>query len=90
MDKQLDFYQVDAQYIAYLLKHDNRVPKVDYSAENAHEKFLCGVVLKVHDHDYFAPISSFRTQQRSNMIIKKPWLFGERRVFSVLGQMLNF
>ena len=70
MDKQLDFYQVDARYIAYLLKHDSRVPKVDYSAENAHEKFLCGVVLKVNDHDYFAPISSFRTLQRSNIIIK--------------------
>ncbi|MCL2163732.1 MAG: hypothetical protein FWH55_04895 [Oscillospiraceae bacterium] len=28
MDKQLDFYQVDAQYIAYLLKHDSRVPKI--------------------------------------------------------------
>ena len=46
MDKQLDFYQVDAQYIAYLLKHDGRVPKIDCSAENAHEKFLCGIVLK--------------------------------------------
>ena len=52
MDKQLNIYQVDAQYIAYLLKHDSRVPNVDYSAENAHAKFLCGVVLKVHDHDY--------------------------------------
>ena len=70
MDKQLDFYQVDAQYVAYLLKHDGKVPKVDYSAENAHEKFLCGIVLKVHGHDYFAPISSFRTSQRSNIIIK--------------------
>ena len=70
MDKQLDFYQVDAAYIAYLLKYDSRVPKVDYSAVNAHEKFLCGIVLKVLGHDYFAPISSFRTPQRTNIIVK--------------------
>jgi protein AbiQ len=70
MDKQLDFYQVDANYIAYLLKFDNRVPKIDYSAANAHDKFLCGIVLNVHSHNYFVPISSFRTPQRTNIIIK--------------------
>ena len=43
MDKQLDFFQVDAAYISYLLKYDSRVPKVDYSAVSAHEKFLCGI-----------------------------------------------
>ena len=69
MDKQLDFYQVDADYITYLLKYDSRVPKVDYSAEGAYEKFLCGIVLSINEHDYFAPISSFRTPQRTNIII---------------------
>ena len=29
MDKQLDFYQVDANYLAYLTNHDSRVPKID-------------------------------------------------------------
>ena len=70
MDKQLNFYQVNANYIAYLLKFDSRVPKVDYSAANAHDKFMCGIVLNVHDQNYFAPISSFRTPQRTNIIIK--------------------
>jgi len=70
MDKQLDFYQVDAGYITYLLKFDSRVPKVDYAAAGAYEKFLCGIVLNIHDHDYFAPISSFKTPQRTNIIIK--------------------
>jgi protein AbiQ len=70
MDKQLDFFQVDAEYIAYLQKYDSRVPKVDYSAANAHDKFLCGIVLNVNGHDYFAPISSFRTPQRTNILIK--------------------
>jgi len=70
MDNQLNFYQIDVNYIAYLLEHDSRVPKVDYSDVNAHDKFLCGIVLKVNGNDYFAPISSFRTSQRTNIIIK--------------------
>ena len=70
MDRPLDFYQVDAGYIAYLLQHDSRVPKVDYSAVSEHNKFLCGIVLNVSGNDYFAPISSFRTPQRTNIIIK--------------------
>ena len=70
MERQLDFYQINADYINYLLKFDSRVPKIDYSEANAHEKFLCGIVLNVHGHDYFAPISSFKTPQRTNIIIK--------------------
>ena len=70
MEKRLNFYQVDAGYIDYLLKFDSRVPKVDYTAANAYEKFLCGIVLNIHGHDYFAPISSFKTPQRTNIIIK--------------------
>ena len=70
MDRLLFFYEVDADYISYLLEHDSRVPKVDYSAVEAYRKFLCGIVLSVHEHDYFAPISSFRTPQRTNIIIK--------------------
>ena len=70
MKKRLDFYQINADYIDYLLKFDSRVPKIDYSEANTHEKFLCGIVLNVHGHDYFAPISSFKTPQRTNIIIK--------------------
>jgi protein AbiQ len=70
MDKQLDFYEVSADYISYLLRFDSKVPRVDYSATSKHDKFLCGIVLSVNGHDYFAPISSFTTPQRTNMIIK--------------------
>ncbi|MCL2088718.1 MAG: type III toxin-antitoxin system ToxN/AbiQ family toxin [Oscillospiraceae bacterium] len=70
MNKELDFYQVDAEYISHLLKQDDRVPKVDYSIANRHDKFLCGIVLEVGGHSYFAPISSFTTPQRTNLIIK--------------------
>ena len=70
MDKQLYFYEVSADYISYLLKFDSKVPRIDYSKTSQHDKFMCGIVLSVNEHDYFAPISSFVTQQRTNMVIK--------------------
>ena len=70
MDSPLNFYEVSEEYISYLTRFDSRVPRVDYSAAGKHDKFLCGIVLSVNDHDYFAPISSFITPQRTNMIIK--------------------
>jgi protein AbiQ len=70
MDKQLDFYEISADYITYLLRVDSKVPRVDYSATSKHDKFLCGIVLAVNGHDYFAPISSFTKPQRTNLIIK--------------------
>jgi len=70
MDKQLDFYEVSADYIAYLHKFDSKVPLVDYSKTSKHDKFMCGIVLSVNGHDYFAPISSFAVQQRTNIVIK--------------------
>ncbi|GHS96903.1 hypothetical protein AGMMS50276_16050 [Synergistales bacterium] len=67
---ELKFYEVDADYINYLSKIDSKVPRIDYSAQSAHDKFLCGIVLSVGGHSYFAPISSFKTPQRTNIIIK--------------------
>lgn len=66
----LQFYEVDADYINYLSKIDSRVPLVDYSATSSHDKFLCGIVLTINEHDYFAPISSFTKQQRTNILIR--------------------
>ena len=68
----LKFYEVDASYIEYLLKVDSKVPNVDYSASSPHDKFLCGIVLTVNNHDYFAPISSFKKPQRTNVLIRNP------------------
>ena len=66
----LKFFEVDASYIDYLLKVDTRVPRVDYSASSPHDKFLCGIVLSVNNHDYFAPITSFNKPQRTNVLIR--------------------
>lgn len=70
MDKQLNFYEVSANYITYLLQFDSKVPYIDYSKTSSHDKFMCGIVLSVNGHDYFAPISSFAVPQHTNMIIK--------------------
>ena len=70
MEKLLDFYEVSADYISYLLRFDSKVPKIDYSTTSKHDKFLCGIVLTINGQDYFAPISSFTTQQRTNLVIK--------------------
>jgi len=70
MDKLLYFYEISSGYITYLLGFDSKVPRLDYSATGDHDKFLCGIVLSVGSHDYFAPITSFKTPQRTNMIIK--------------------
>ena len=66
----LKFYEVDASYIDYLLKVDSKVPHIDYSASSPHDKFLCGIVLTVDNHDYFAPITSFNKPQRTNVLIR--------------------
>jgi len=70
MNKPLDFYEISADYISYLLQFDSKVPKVDYSNTGRYDKFLCGIILTVNDQNYFAPISSFVTKQRTNIIIK--------------------
>jgi protein AbiQ len=69
MDKLLYFYEVSSDYITYLFGFDAKVPRIDYSATGEHDKFMCGVVLSVGSHDYFAPITSFKKQQHTNMII---------------------
>ncbi len=64
---KLKLYEVDHDYIQYLKQFDNHVPEMSYTTNN---KFVCGVVLMIDSYQYFAPISSFHTPQRTNLIIK--------------------
>ena len=48
------FYYIDTEYIKYLQQMEPRVPNIQYSE---HDKFVCGIVLKIHDMEYYAPIS---------------------------------
>ena len=56
------FYPVDQEYITYLQQYEPKVPNIGYAV---HTKFVCGIVLNIHDANYFASISSntkkFRT-----------------------------
>ena len=65
--EDINFYDVSKEYIKYLKEHDIKIPNINYSK---YDKFVCGVVLKINGLNYFAPISSFKTQQRTNILIK--------------------
>ena len=67
MTESIKFYEVDKDYIAYLQQYDSKVPNVSYHKNN---KFVCGIVLNVNGYDYYAPISSNKKQQKTNILIK--------------------
>lgn len=73
--QELCFYIVDSQYIRYLQKKEllqrgfSRVPNVEYGTSRK-PKFLCGVVLRVNDLDYFVPVSSYKIKQPDNFVIR--------------------
>jgi len=59
MDR-LQFYYVNAKYVSFLRdKYDPRVPKT-ILPHYKHEKFFVGVVFKINNLDYFAPVSSYQ------------------------------
>lgn len=62
----LKFYDIDENYVKYLQKIDKQVPNICYETNN---KFVCGIVLKVNDINYYAPISHMTTKQQTNMQI---------------------
>lgn len=64
----LDFYTIDNDYLDYLHAVDNKVPLHRY---DTYAKFFCGIVLQFNDVYYFAPVSSFNKQQRTNFLIQQ-------------------
>lgn len=64
---KLAFYDVDIDYINYLKRYEPKIPNILYSGN---DKFVCGVVLRFDDINYFAPVSSFKKQQKTNILIK--------------------
>ena len=60
------FYEVDKQYADYLRTYESKVPQIQYEGKS---KFVCGVVLVVNDCTYFAPISSQKDRQQTNIQI---------------------
>jgi protein AbiQ len=74
MDK-LNFYTVDLDYVNFLkqAEHDkrglSRIPNMEYSDKHK-PKFLCGIVLQVHNNDYYVPVTSYKQQKPDNFLIK--------------------
>ena len=62
----LRFYDVDNEYTDYLRVFEPKIPHITYSS---HDKFICGIVLEVNSFKYYAPISSFKQRQFTNLPI---------------------
>lgn len=76
--KHLLFYRIPLDYVNYLRKFETSIrgfspiPFVDYQVQNRREKFFCGIVMQINDHQYYVPVSS--------KVIDKPhtfYLYGE-------------
>jgi len=64
---KLKFYTIDDNYLNYLRENgDSKVPNHDYQ----NIKFYTGVVFSINNYLYFAPVSSFKEQQKTNYLIK--------------------
>lgn len=62
----INFYTVDINYLNELKKIEKKVPNTEYATN---KKFFCGVVLTINGYNYFAPISSFKKKQQTNIAI---------------------
>lgn len=72
--KKLDLYIPDENFVKFLQQKEiekrgfTRIPNFSYSSERK-QKFLCGIVAQLNNHDYYVPISSYKTQQENNILI---------------------
>lgn len=64
---QFKFYEVDKEYVKFLQRHEGKIPNISY---DTNDKFVCGVLFDINGMKYFAPISSFTKQQKTNVLIK--------------------
>lgn len=62
----IEFFDVDINYINYLKQYESKIPNIEYNNSN---KFICGVVQKINDLNYYAPISSKTSPQRTSLLI---------------------
>ena len=70
----LNFYTLDTRYVDFLKKAEtekrgfSRVPNMEYGKVRK-SKFLCGIVLSVHNANYYVPVTSYKKQQADNFLI---------------------
>lgn len=83
----LDFYDVDKDYINFLQNSeiDKRgftcVPNMEYGIRE--QKFLCGIVLRVEEFNYYVPVSSYKQKQSESILIR----FEDDKVNPVKGSL---
>ena len=71
----LNFFTVDPAYVQFLKAAEAeergfaRVPNMEDNRYGK-AKFLLGVVLTVNGTDYYVPVTSFKTQQKDNFLIR--------------------
>lgn len=65
--ERINFYDVDPEYLSYMQNIDSKVPNHNY---DTHDKIYCGVVLKMNNCNYLAPLSHFNRSQATNFIIR--------------------
>ncbi len=72
---KLNFYTIDLDYVDYLKEEEenergfSRVPDMRYDDEHK-PKFVCGVVLRINNQNYYVPVSSYKTQKPDNFLLK--------------------
>lgn len=75
--QKLDFYLADEDYVKYLREAEmqkrgfTRIPKPnsDYPV-GSKLKFLCGIVFKVDNINYYVPVSSYKKPRPNNILIE--------------------
>ena len=70
MLEKLDFYRVDKEYADFLREHDSKVPFIE-TAHYRYNKFFVGVVLRINNIDYFAPVTSYKGIDKGSFPIIK-------------------
>lgn len=64
---KIKFYDVDPKYLEHLRQYDSKVPLNNY---DKYKKFLCGIVLTVNGHNYYAPVSSTKAANKTSFPIR--------------------
>lgn len=71
----MDFYTVEPEYIDFLKSYEKKhrgvtkVPDVNYYDRN---KFTFGAVLQINNMNYYVSVSSFKSSQEANILIRVP------------------
>ncbi len=70
MMTDINLYSIKMEYIDYLRKVDSKVPNANYHKKGKFEKIYCGIILKINEYSYFAPLSHQTSNPDSSFVLK--------------------